>query len=176
MLRRTGRRILLARENRHVSSTTIATRFKLVSYVDVESVTVKLEREGETRSSIEPAGAPLPYSASVFATENRLGEFGGYHTHRQNSVWSPELGRCRERQHSQHSAGQRSSSLSSLSRLKASSSAPSVRRSGPSGVDSLGCSAPLTQSSDAEALGVARRWPNRTGLPFAQPHLQSMFQ
>ena len=32
----------LAREDRHVSSTTIATRFKLVSYVDVESVTVKL--------------------------------------------------------------------------------------------------------------------------------------
>lgn len=45
---------------------------------------------------------------------------------------------------------------SSRSRLKASSSAPPVQRSSPSGGDSLG-SAPLTQSSDAEALGVVRR-------------------
>ena len=53
-------------------------------------------------------------------------------------------------------------SLSSRSRPKASSSAPPVRRSGPSGVHSLG-SAPLTQSSDAEAVGVARR-PGLTAL------------
>ena len=47
-------------------------------------------------------------------------------------------------------------SLSSRSRPKASSSAPPVQRRGSSGGDSLG-SSPLTQSSDAEPVGVARR-------------------